>query len=265
VAAGLAITGCGHGATQPAGSAVVAAAERTTAHRISLNETTFVRTSPHDYVEMTVVGYVDGRDRTGSIVVAAVRKGRGRASRAAKRLESFDGFVIHAGPRTYQRYFAFNRRVGLKSSQWVLIDPADPFARALDFSQNVVAGAMDPTLPVDHLRAVVGEDRLAVRRDGQGLEHHRVTVDLDRYVGMAPPAARDTVRASVDRYRKLMGRPQLLEDVWIDRTGRIAQVKAEFSRPGQPPALSWVLSLRPTEAHARIPAHAVPLRKLAPR
>jgi hypothetical protein len=74
-----------------------------------------------------------------------------------------------------------------------------------------------------------------------------------------------TVRGSVERYRKLPGRAQLVEDVWIDRTGRIAQVKAELHKPGEPPSLSWVLSLRPTNAHARIPANAVPLRKLADR
>jgi hypothetical protein len=93
---------------------------------------------------------------------------------------------------------------------------------------------LDPTKPVDHLRAVDGEAELlgTGRVDGVPVKGYKVTLDYRRYVPLLPPRDQAGYRKTLDKLEQVLGTTKLPIEVWIASDGTIRRLKGELSPHG---------------------------------
>jgi hypothetical protein len=92
-------------------------------------------------------------------------------------------------------------------------------------------GTMDPTMPVDHLRAAQGEAELlgTDRVHGAAAKHYRVELDYRRYVPLLPPRDQAGFSKTLDKLDEATGTTKLPIEVWIGPDGTIRRLKGELS------------------------------------
>jgi hypothetical protein len=93
---------------------------------------------------------------------------------------------------------------------------------------------LDPTKPVDHLRAAEGEAELLGTGQVRGVpaKHYRVTLDYRRYVPLLPPRDQAGYRKTLDRLEQVLGTSKLPIEVWIASDGTIRRLEGEVSSHG---------------------------------
>jgi hypothetical protein len=96
------------------------------------------------------------------------------------------------------------------------------------------ASSLDPTKPVDHLRAVTGDaEKLGSETvGGAQTEHYRTKVDYRRYLAFVPPRDRPAMTKAVDELEATFGTSTFPVEAWIDSAGTIRRAKGFVERPG---------------------------------
>ncbi|MEA2613844.1 MAG: hypothetical protein QOI52_1803, partial [Chloroflexota bacterium] len=117
-----------------------------------------------------------------------------------------------------------------KGKRWIEIN-RDQALQAGGGSGLAGLGSLDPTLPVDHLRAAQGQAELLgtdqVR--GAAATHYRVELDYRRYVPLLPPRDQAGFKKTLDKLDAAVGTTKLPIEVWIAPDGTIRRVKGEIS------------------------------------
>jgi hypothetical protein len=95
-------------------------------------------------------------------------------------------------------------------------------------------GNLDPTKPVDHLRAVREDaaDLGAESVGGAAAHHYGAKLDYRDYVPLAPRADRPGLTKAADMIEETLGTSTLPIDVWIAGDGTIRRLKGTISARG---------------------------------
>jgi len=126
--------------------------------------------------------------------------------------------------------------------------------------------SLDPTKPVDHLRAAHGDAELlgTGRVGGMSAKRYRVTLDYRRYVPLLPPRDQVGFRKTLDKLEQLVGTSKLPIEVWIASDGTIRRIKGELNAGGSKLTYSMDLSAvgKAQRVHSPPAASVVDARKL---
>lgn len=209
-ASAVAVTAGGCGASNAVRQAVdpVASAAEITAHTPGYRiDGVTVVTTPTASVQGTMSGMMSTAQRTGALTMRMTVAGH-----TMSMAERFAGTVVYmkAGDEP-----ALQRLTG--GRPWLRFD-LDRTMGAMGLGGLPTQGSTNPAQFLDYLRAVGARERRVGTQTVGGVSttHYSVTIDLDRYARLFPPARRAAAARGIATLESVTGSHTLPMDVWID-------------------------------------------------
>jgi hypothetical protein len=143
--------------------------------------------------------------------------------------DSVSGRLVYVGDNAFLSTPAVWRRLPGRK-RWLEVK-----RRRIDTSSKLyAAGMLDPTTPVDHVRAAVGAAEELGTHNSRGvvLKHYRVEVDYRLYVSLAKRSRRAALQKLVDKLGRTFGKTRFPVEVWIGPDGTIRRTKGTIEEHG---------------------------------
>jgi hypothetical protein len=233
VSLALAPAGCGggesHGKTVPASVVARAAAKTTAASRVRVSTIIAASANGESIGDGSRTGVLDGLHNRGRVKFDFAFLA---APGSPLNPDDLRGEVVYDGDAVYVNTPHVMEKLP-KGKQWVELTRKQALGAGGGSGLAGIA-TLDPTKPVDHLRAAEGDAELlgTGRVSGLAAKGYRLTLDYRRYVPLLPPRDQAGYTKTLDKLEQVLGTTKLPLEVWIAADGTIRRIKGEVSSHG---------------------------------
>ena len=223
-------SGCGGNPTTSASVIADAATKTSAASTARIHESVSGSLSGRALGEGSLDGVVDGRHARGYVRFDFKFLAQADPSVNAEALE---GKVVFSGKRAFLTNPAIAARLP-SGKRWLEATYEQLQATGGTSGGFGGVGTLDPTKPVDHLRAVTGdaEELRGEPIDGMPTKHLRAELDYRDYVALVPASERAPLQKGVDRLEQVLGSTTSPVEVWIAPDGTIVRTKGTIEGRG---------------------------------
>jgi hypothetical protein len=232
LAAAVLLAGCGGSSNPTTSASVIADAARKTSDLSTarITETVGGSVNGRSLGEGSGHGVVDGRHRHGAMTFDLSFLAKASPGLSP---DSLKGKAVFFGDISFVTSPVIAKKLPV-GKRWVLLTQEQIDESGGPTGNLSGVGTLDPTRPVDHLRAVTGDAEELGGEPIHGIptKHLRAQLDYRRYVALLPASDRPPLQKAVDKLEQTLGSTKFPIEAWIADDSTIVRMKGTIDGHG---------------------------------